>query len=905
MAAQAQHATGVRDRTHHRTTTNNHTHDYSSQTTSVRTVPPCQRASLPACPAAWLPPAAAPGRHVLTPRPLPLCAGPATTNQQTATTTPRTTATTRMCLSPASTRCRAKSAAPTTPAAAAAVAPVISATAQRQREAIEAFYAFKTRAENDPASVIGDRLVCRSHAREAGMLESTLRSETARLPPGLENSSVCLTLRRHVNVLLNIPQQKGVYHWRIAELQRMVLASFVIGPGKARHEEILGQRVVVIGKNTMNTHRNALKAWRRERRGKDGQYFESIRPPGRPTLLTPVEEQFAMETIDLSAQIAHGKDRRLGKDFVGELSKAVGLGGGGSKEHLQGVRRRVTLANGNKITEQSASNMSTLRAKALTPEKHATMFNRYKQLLSELRDAGRFEDSLVPGMPDADTHYNTDEVSPEYCGKYAKILCSGKLRKWRVKEGEHNPFHATGVVTVCGNGTFVGHASGVCHTSAAGGTNAHSLNLWARCFMWTTASGHMDEMGFLRLAELFIAAVGKEAWDASKPWNDQPAQRSASFESRPILWLLDGHYSHMYALALDKLADHDVHVFYTAAGSSEVDQVCDCGVMAHLQTAFGQALDDWRQRHPGFKWRPADWNEIFTAACATLRLKGGSAITSAWRKTGWYPLNPHAENYPPELYNTAVTVDPRGAARMQANAPQVEMLRPLEKEVPATVLRSRVTGAQKIVIAKAAHDFFLQSTVIPAAQAKAEAEAILSSSKEKPLVPEPDATASPTVIHERSVTACGAVGTREEFRANRRAGLNKRKALAQKKADSKRKREEEEVARRTKACHDGARLEALLLGGKELRELKVDELRTLILGRGGTVPTPTELGHSVKKEDLLVVAATLTPGPAAVEAVAAAVTAASSTVVDSLGPVAAAAVDSVVVDSAVAAAGQC
>ena len=83
----------------------------------------------------------------------------------------------------------------------------------------------------------------------------------------------------------------------------------------------------------------------------------------------------------------------------------------------------------------------------------------------------------------------------------------------------------------------------------------------------------------------------------------------------------------------------------------------------------------------------------------------------------------------------------------------------------------------------------------------------MAASKEKPLVPEPEATDGLAAIQARSATACGAVGTVEEFRANRHAGLAKRTEKAQKKAAAKRKREEDEIARRTKACHEGATLD--------------------------------------------------------------------------------------------------
>ena len=72
---------------------------------------------------------------------------------------------------------------------------------------------------------------------------------------------------------------------------------------------------------------------------------------------------------------------------------------------------------------------------------------------------------------------------------------------------------------------------------------------------------------------------------------------------------------------------------------------------------------------------PAHWNAALMQATARLKVEGGPAILSAWRKTGWCPLNRHAQNYPPELYLASVTVDPRGSARLGASAPQVNALR--------------------------------------------------------------------------------------------------------------------------------------------------------------------------------------------------------------------------------------
>lgn len=71
-----------------------------------------------------------------------------------------------------------------------------------------------------------------------------------------------------------------------------------------------------------------------------------------------------------------------------------------------------------------------------------------------------------------------------------------------------------------------------------------------------------------------------------------------------MIWLLDGHYSHLYGEALRYLKDHDVHVFFTASGSSEKDQVADCGVMAHLQASFADAMAAHLAANPGIPFLP-------------------------------------------------------------------------------------------------------------------------------------------------------------------------------------------------------------------------------------------------------------------------------------------------------------
>ena len=67
-----------------------------------------------------------------------------------------------------------------------------------------------------------------------------------------------------------------------------------------------------------------------------------------------------------------------------------------------------------------------------------------------------------------------------------------------------------GVITVCEDGTFKPKISGVVHQGGGGGNGSLDLKLGSRSFFHVTSSGHMDEVGFYKLARLFVGQVGKE-----------------------------------------------------------------------------------------------------------------------------------------------------------------------------------------------------------------------------------------------------------------------------------------------------------------------------------------------------------------------------------------------------------
>ena len=549
--------------------------------------------------------------------------------------------------------------------------------------------------ELDPAlDEVGNRNKIRAICSSCGMHEKFMVAERKKLPAGLVNNAESRTLRRAVNKLCGIKGDRQ--RWTQAELKIAVLG--VVNDGASFRGTMAEYG---IGPDCLNKHRKALLNHRKVG-GTDDSYFAQDLTAGRPQTIKPDHEAVAASIMDQHGCTGIGKDYQRTKKYLSDLGTAQNKATTGKP-----VKASQSLVRGfmnrNNMSAQKASDLSQVRAESLTPEKHHTMFNTYAEGLEALRKMGRFAKSMVPGMPDSDTLYNSDEMSPGSM-KYGKIIVRmtgarrrgmrgrrGKaMRMWRLKTGEHAPFQATAFITVRADGTFVKGACGVVHAGAPPGNASFSIGLPNRSGIHMSKSGYMDEVGFYKMAEKFIAAVGKEDWDCTAAWNKQPAQHKHSFEARPVIWLLDGHYSHLFGKALRLLKEHDVHVFFTASGSSEIDQVADCGVMAHLQGSFADAMADHLAANPGIPFLPCHWNMVYAVAIDQLTRNGGKAITSAWECTGWFPYNPMASNYHRDVYKGSTFIDPRGGERLIADTAQAA------SDAGATILRPISDGSSTL-----------------------------------------------------------------------------------------------------------------------------------------------------------------------------------------------------------------
>ena len=89
----------------------------------------------------------------------------------------------------------------------------------------------------------------------------------------------------------------------------------------------------------------------------------------------------------------------------------------------------------------------------------------------------------------------------------------------------------------------------------------------------------------------------------------------------------------------------------------------------------------------------------------------------------------------------------------------------------------------------------------------------------------------------RQDTSHGAWGTAGEFISQGDEGLELRLTKVNAAAAAKQRKEDSSRAKYEEACKAAGALEEAIAGGKTIPQLKNDELKALIVGRGGKVPT--------------------------------------------------------------------
>ena len=272
------------------------------------------------------------------------------------------------------------------------------------------------------------------------------------------------------------------------------------------------------------------------------------------------------------------------------------------------------------LSLKMATSLSVARARASCPDS----LKKYYTLLEETMNKYGLQD-------DPALIYNMDESG---------FPLDPKPLKGVFMRGEKNPCAVTG-----GNKsqiTVVGCVS-------ASGQCLPPMIVWPRKKM-------KPELAFGEVPGTVYGLVDR-GWMTQhlfKCWFERHFLRYAP-AARLLLLLLDGHSSHYCPETLKLAQEEDVIMFALPPNTTHLTQPLDKGVLGPLRLRWRQVVQDFRVSHPCQVVNQDNFCSLFSKSWVEAMTVMN--ISSGFKTTGIYPLNPNALKLPCQIKTTSEYVD--------------------------------------------------------------------------------------------------------------------------------------------------------------------------------------------------------------------------------------------------------
>jgi len=233
---------------------------------------------------------------------------------------------------------------------------------------------------------------------------------------------------------------------------------------------------------------------------------------------------------------------------------------------------------------------------------------------------------------------------------------------------------------------------------------------------------------------------------------------------------------------------------------------------------------------------PMFWNQIWEVAAKKMVVQGGPAIMSAFEKTGWSPYNRYASNYPRHIYDVSRVTDPTGSEKLVASAPEVTIETAVHTDRYVLMMAADEHKGETRILREQSIEYFRTSVQEPAAEAaeiwKKARLWKMGADERDPLATDLEGLNART--QEVSMTATGNWGQAGESFGQYKVSFDKKVAKADKEKGKKKLAADKARLKVVRACAAAAVAEAKLLSGDgQLAKLGVQELKDLLVGRGG------------------------------------------------------------------------
>ncbi|KAJ8938288.1 hypothetical protein NQ314_011540 [Rhamnusium bicolor] len=125
---------------------------------------------------------------------------------------------------------------------------------------------------------------------------------------------------------------------------------------------------------------------------------------------------------------------------------------------------------------------------------------------------------------------------------------------------------------------------------------------------------------------------------------------------KPVLFLVDGHRSHM-SVELSKFCDdNDIILYALPPNSTHIMQPADVGLFKPLKEYWRQAVRNCQNDHEGKSVTKIEFATVFEEALNNQNIS--NHIRNAFRRCGLFPYNPDAVDYTKCVQNTLEQIQP-------------------------------------------------------------------------------------------------------------------------------------------------------------------------------------------------------------------------------------------------------
>lgn len=341
-----------------------------------------------------------------------------------------------------------------------------------------------------------------------------------------------------------------------------------------------------------------------------GASFQSSHMSGRPTILSPIEENELANHIRNLAEVGFPCDRTDIRNLAFEYATQKGVKGFTLAQKTAGyywfkgfMERHPYLAI------KKAENLCIARAMALNRQHVDNWYDKYQEILTRL------------GIKDVPAHlWNVDETGCQNIHKQNEVVGVVGQPTYSITALEKGE---TSTALIAINAVGQSPPPMIIHKGKQLGKqwkNGARHDTLVRA----SENGYINKQLFQEFGMAFVTYLQKNG-----------------MTSLPHLLVLDSHYSHLYNYEfLEMMKTNNVHVFAIPPHTSHWLQPLDVGVFRSFKNGWQKAMKEYTRDTAGRKLEKKDFFIVFNQAwdygVTTENCQGG------FRGTGLFPFNQNA-----------------------------------------------------------------------------------------------------------------------------------------------------------------------------------------------------------------------------------------------------------------------